>query len=451
MTDLVQYTAQFGLALDDLTPQRVAMFVAARNAAPWVEEMVVPVAHDERRSDEPSLAEKETERYHELTAYQDEAEGARLPADEMDVALTGDAEDLPRVFPAQWLLEETQPDLFYARLAQGELLVPLWQRPTQQPDDAEDEIRQRELVEDDLQARAQRQHAYVLLDTSRTMNDHDRRGPVARGLALAFLLKGHQQRARLHLRPFTAEVGELSSGTGHEAFRAIAARVLSLPNAGQTRIQTALEQAVADIAAGGPCLRSEIMLITDGLSRIAECPLRGQKLHTFLIGDLLEKGETARTIETLKGWSETFHRVWTNRFADILAPTLADLEAAGGVLQALAEKAGRHPSRELGTRLRRMRQAVGYLLRQFQASRSKREPLPDEIAGLQAQLAATAPLLEACSEEALASALPTQPASSSLHAAGSSGAIGSGPGLWQRLKALAAAVAAWVRRALRRR
>ena len=48
------------------------------------------------------------------------------------------------------------------------------------------------------------------------MQDRDRRGTVARGLALEFLRQGRKQGAWLNLRPFAVEVGALSSGAGDE-------------------------------------------------------------------------------------------------------------------------------------------------------------------------------------------------------------------------------------------
>lgn len=449
--DLLAYLREFDMDLSDLEPEQLGMFVAARNAARYVEDLELPIASRPHPGSETTLVEVETEKSIERTAYYMDLLESRLPADEMDVRQIEGAEDLPRIFPTQWLLEELDPDLFYLKLAQRELLMPQWQRATQGPQDSYDEVRQRELIQERAVARSAKLHAYVLLDTSRTMNDHDRRGTIARGLALAFLRKGHEQRARLNLRPFTAQVGELSTGVGKDDFRAIAERIVRLPNSGQTRIQTALEQAVQDIRTAGPCLGAGIMLITDGISRLSQSPLTHEKLHTFLLGDLFEKEGAAGTVSTLKQWSATFRRIWTNRFAEILAPTLDDCRAAADALQAILDEANEHGAPGIGRKLRRASENVKFLLRQFKRSLGKAGP-PTELASLEKQLSKA---------EAAAAMMPAEPTSApapdqasaraaSAEMAWSGGASGNRAdgrlGLW----ALIRRIAAWLLRRIKR-
>lgn len=337
--DIVRYLAEFGFTLADLEPEQLAMFVAARNAAPYIEELEIPVASQPSEQEGANLAERETQRTLQLTTCRSEELESRLPSDEMDVSLVGSTEDLPRVFPTQWLLEETVPALFYSKLAGRELLMPIWQRPQVTTETSSGESPERELVEDAAEEDRTRQHAHVLLDCSRTMNDHDRRGTIARGLALAVLERGFQQGARLNLRPFTAKVGQLSSGSGAEALHAISRRVITLANAGQTRIPGALETAVADVRRGGACPRADIVLISDGISRLQQSPLQDEKLHSFILGDLFEKKGENQTIATLKSWSTTFQRIWCNRFGELLAPHRRDLQAAQAVLRAAQAQA----------------------------------------------------------------------------------------------------------------
>ena len=61
-----------------------------------------------------------------------------------------------------------------------------------------------------------------------------------------------------HFRPFTDQAADLSSGTSRDDFRTIVRRVIDIPNAGQTRIQQALEQAIHDVRNAGPCLRADV-------------------------------------------------------------------------------------------------------------------------------------------------------------------------------------------------
>lgn len=380
--DLLSYLAGFGLTLADLEPHQAAMFVAARNLAEQVEGLDLPIASHDANDGDTTLADDGQPVG--LTAYQRDLDESPLPADEMELAPIRAIEDMARILPTQWLLEELWPEAFYAKLAERELLMPEWRQPTRDPRGESGNDTQHELVEAAAEADNARQHAYVLLDTSRSMKDHDRRGLVARGLALAFLRRGHEGRSQLHLRPFTARVGELLSGRGDEAFRAIVRRIIDLPHAGQTRIQAALEQAVADIRSGGPCLRADILLITDGMSRLGARPLDRERLHTFLVGDLCDVGDSNESVKTLKAWSHTFRRVWNSRFAEILAPTPADCLAAGELLQTLCDDPvglGHRPAT-----LDRVLANARSLLADLKRSLGKTATLPKELDGVERQL-----------------------------------------------------------------
>lgn len=392
--DLVAFLGEFDLDLDELEPEHTSMFVAARNLVECIDDLAVPVGSPESPPAEPALAEEPTEEIVERLDCLSETLDSRLPTDEMDVSVLHATEDLPRIFPTQWLLEEFRPEVFYAKAAEGELFLPVWQSPRRdRPRDTVD-APAGDLVDECVQAQQTRQHAYVLLDTSRTMADRDRRGTVARGLTLAFLLQGFRQRARLNVRPFTAEVGELSTGVGRDDFRAMACRVASLPNGGQTRIQTALEQAVADIRCSGPCRHADILLITDGLSRITRSPLAGEKLHTYLLGDLFENEETTSGLSTLKSWSTTFRRVWTNRFAEVLTPHWRDVKAAGAVLRSALERAEEPVSTDEAARLARLHASVKHLLHEYQRGLGKTDPLPAELGAIQELLEQPMPAAE---------------------------------------------------------
>lgn len=388
---LISYLADFGLTLGDLDPHQLAMFVAARNLAKEIEGLELPVASNETSVGDDSLAEHDTA--DELTAYQRDLADSELPADEMDVAPIRAVEDMARIFPTQWLLEEIWPEAFYAKLAERELLMPLWRQPTRGPQDDSDDSPDRELVEQQAKPDTVRQHAYVLLDTSRSMNDRDRRGIVARGLAIAFLHKGQESRSRLYLRPFTAAAGDLSSGRGVNDFHAIVRRIISLPHAGQTRIQAALEQAVRDIRSGGAFQRADILLITDGMSRLTQNPLADESLHTFLVGDLLEARESAGPVNTLKAWSRTFRRIWKGAFSEILVPTLEDCLTATESLQTLARDLPQDDSPCSAATFDRMLANIRSLLADMKRSLGKSAAVPDELQGMEKQLQETEQIL----------------------------------------------------------
>jgi hypothetical protein len=382
--DLVEYLAYFDLTLADLQPEQTAMFLAARNLAPLVAKLEIPLA-TQCSADQRVMRQRQTNRRLQQTLYVSDLEARDLPTDFMDVAPIRGTEDLPRIFPVQWMLEELCPDAFYAKVAQRELLMPLWQAPFGSPRDSDHDEAERELEEDGGAATSTLQHAYVLLDTSRTMNDRDRRATVARGLALALFHYGHQQRVQLNFRPFTAEVGPLTSGREKETLRAIVERIVTVPNAGQTWIQDALECAVADIRGEGPCRRADIMLITDGISRLTRRPMISERLHTFLLGDLREGEETAGAVSLLKAWSDSFHRVWKHRFAVVLAPRRDDLRAVEAVLRQAMQCGDR--SCDAATRLRRVLANAQALALEFKRRLDEVDAPPEDLLLLEQSVA----------------------------------------------------------------
>ena len=184
--DLVRYLGMFGLDLGQVNSEQVSMFIAARAVSEYVEDLAIPIATRPKPDEETTVREIETELPIALTGYVSDPVGAELPSNDMDVTTIQSAEQLARIFPTQWLLEDVCPEAFYAKVAQRELLMPEWQRPTQNPEDSYDDSPDHERIEDQAAPDTPKQHAYLLLDTSRTMCDHDRRGPVARGLPWHF-------------------------------------------------------------------------------------------------------------------------------------------------------------------------------------------------------------------------------------------------------------------------
>ncbi len=440
--DLVRYLGLFDLDLGQVTSEQVSMFIAARAVAEYVEDLAIPIATRPKPDEETTVREIETELPIALTGYVSDPVGADLPSNDMDVTTIQSAEQLARIFPNQWLLEEICPDAFYAKLAQRELLMPEWQRPTQNPEDSYDDSPDHERIEDQALPDTPKQHAYLLLDTSRTMCDHDRRGPVARGLALAFLLSGHRQRSQLNFRPFTEQAADLSSGTSREDFRTIVRRVIDIPNAGQTRIQKALEQAVHDVRDAGPCLRADVMLISDGISRLTENPFRDEHLHTFLVADLMAEDESTGIIRTLRDWSRTFRRVWKSRFKEILEPTIADLQAANAQLRAFADHA--EVSDEEAARLHQMLENVKYLAAEFKKAAGKKAPVPEEVQAIERDLAATEKQLPpppaASSQAGSTQAAAQGSMESSLTSGTAMAPAGESVGLWKWMRRIASSL-----------
>ncbi len=223
-------------------------------------------------------------------------------------------------------------------------------------------------------------------------------------------------------------------------------RIIELPNSGQTRIQTALEQAVEDIRSAGPCLGAGIMLVTDGISRLSQNPLTHEKLHTFLLGDVFEKVETPGTVSTLREWSATFRRIWKNRFPEILAPTLADCRAAALELERVLLESKEGDCRSEAARLHRAIENMKYLLREYKRSLAKGTPAPQELRGLEQQLV-EAEQLAARMTETTPSGSETGPRPSGRAPGGNShvetspgDVLADGVGLWEHLRRLVAAI-----------
>ena len=418
--EVVTYLGEFGIDLSDLAPEQVAMFVAARNAARYVESLELPVASKPEPSHGASLAERELEMILQRTAHDSAYHETSLPADDMGVGAIGSSHDLPRLFPTQWLLEDVQPTLFYHKLADGELLMPVWQRPSSGCHNSYDDTPARDLIDNAATPTARRQHAYVLLDVSRSMNDRDRRGTVARGLALAFLRHGQRGRCHLNCRPFNAEVQALSSGRGEGALEQLARRIIALPNAGQTRIQAALETAVQDVRRTGPCRRADIMLISDGISRLTRCPLSREALHTFILGELPESsreprqamvlphehvnlsqaaartgdpasgGTEADSIAVLEGWSKSFHQVGAPEFTRLLTPSRADVQAATRLLRERMERLDPDSTLDIADALHRLHRNAAFLLEQWKRIHGREHSLPEEETTLKQYLASAA-------------------------------------------------------------
>lgn len=388
--NLVRYLAEFDLALGDLLPPQLAMFLAARNAAALVEDLEVPMGEAVRADGDATLVQRAHRPQLEPTVHASASLERDLPTDTMDVGYAWSIEDVPRIFPLQWLWEEVEPAWFYTKLAQHELLLPRWRQVERLPEPAPSDAAGCQATGQRATAQFTRQHAYVLLDTSSTMQDHDRRGTVARGLALAFLRKGYRDGAHLNLRPFAAEVGQRLSGDSRADFSAIVRRVITVPNAGQTRIQAALERAVQDLQNVGACRGAQIMLITDGISRLGRNPLCGEALHTFILGDLFEEEGEDSTLHTLRRWSRTFRRIWTSRFAELLAPTWDDCRAASAALERLLEAYRSQPGQKPA--LARVVRNVRFLLEQFRRSAAGLGLAP-EVASMEARLESVEHLL----------------------------------------------------------
>ena len=144
--DLVQYLALFGLVLGAIQPEQVAMFIAARGAASYVEDLQIPIAARSKPDDVLSLRQLETDEAASLTGYSSELVGGQLPSDDMEVTTIRSTGSL-RGFSHPVAAGGGLPDAFYAKVAQRELLMPDWREPTGEPHGSDSDSPDHELVE----------------------------------------------------------------------------------------------------------------------------------------------------------------------------------------------------------------------------------------------------------------------------------------------------------------
>lgn len=272
----------------------------------YVKKLQIPVSSRKNPDGKMIRIKREVEKRVPKTRYKEGEKPTPLPADSMDIGTVKGPEDIPFALPTELLYMEEAPEEFARRYANRELLRTEWREPTRIPVTSYETIRQEEYVEVPAPPEEEKQHAYVLLDVSGSMDDEGK-SAVARALALEFLRSGYDQRSQLALRPFAGWTGTLASGRTMEDLGKITDYILTLNNHGGTNIQQALEQAVADITAKGDFERADILLITDGDSTLGENPLGKIKLHTVAIGN----GDTN---ETLQSWSTTYQRIAAEDF-----------------------------------------------------------------------------------------------------------------------------------------
>lgn len=178
--------------------------------------------------------------------------------------------------------------------------------------------------------------AHVLLDVSESMGKRDRRGVVARGAALAFLLMSHEREADLQLTPFASAPGETTSVKGVSGLHAQATRVLTVPNSGSTNIQGTLAKIAAEAL---PSQRTDLLLITDGLSTLSTNPLGSAHLHTVRIivsegewNDRLQQ-ELEGNMKILRQWSDTLIEMDLKAIMREIRPNLDDVLPFGHQLE----------------------------------------------------------------------------------------------------------------------
>ena len=130
---------------------------------------------------------------------------------------------------------------------------------------------------------------YILLDTSRSMDMH-MRSFYSKCIVAEFLRRKRDSGAKLFFRTFDSEVGKMYKVEKREDFPFLIEHVLLSTTGGvSTNLQKAVFRAVDDINFTKDMLNSEILVVTDGISKIDSDEMAQKlgniKLHVLKIGD----------------------------------------------------------------------------------------------------------------------------------------------------------------------
>lgn len=205
------------------------------------------------------------------TSGGDTASSANAPPEgliEVAVAQEYEAEcirswsDVPYVYSWQHLLPE---EVFLRRLAERTLFFPMAKAPR---------IRRVEGGEDDFSPTPSKQRVYVLLDTSASMMLHHRFA-LAKASALRFLRENRRSLGEVFFRTFDVDVGDLRTAAdiaGYDELLRRVARQHALGNG--TCLERAILTACDDIRERRALAGAEILVVTDGATRLDEDKIR---------------------------------------------------------------------------------------------------------------------------------------------------------------------------------
>jgi len=183
-----------------------------------------------------------------------------VPDNEMSIKSLENYQDLLKILPAQYALED---NVFDRKLINKELLVRDYQS-----------------------RRLKKQALYLLVDVSGSMRNGTKNA-YASGLALSFVRQAVSEGATYFLRFFDEDVSPLHKITNKEEAEKMCDTLVREPySGGGTRIDSAIDVAIKDIKDDPVAFeKSEIMIITDGEDRVDpnKGRLGGIKIHSTVI------------------------------------------------------------------------------------------------------------------------------------------------------------------------
>lgn len=203
-------------------------------------------------------------------------------SDKMEIETYRTINDLKKALPRELAQDD---DIFDAKLFTKTLMVQKFF------ESEADSFKPISTTQDDRGRGANKfeQKFYILFDRSRSM-ELKFRAFYAKCLVAEFLRRKLNSRAKLYYRGFDSELGELYTIEKPEDFPDMIENVLLTTTGGSsTNIQAAVFQAIKDIEYDKEMLNSEIVVVTDGASKIDKFEMKKRlgniRLNILKIGD----------------------------------------------------------------------------------------------------------------------------------------------------------------------
>jgi uncharacterized protein with von Willebrand factor type A (vWA) domain len=201
-----------------------------------------------------------------------------VPAEEYEADLIQSVQEVPRVYPHQFLLPDT---VFFQKLVERSLWLPRARAPQTYRFQSESET---------FKPDYRKQKVYVLFDVSRSMNMRWRIH-LAKAIAVVFLQRNRKELGTVYLRNFAETVHELQEAHDLPSYNNLISSIMHVKADGKgTVLQRAVLTAIEDIRKTAGLIDSEILVITDGAAHIELKKVKDAlgddiKLHTVKIGD----------------------------------------------------------------------------------------------------------------------------------------------------------------------
>jgi len=203
-------------------------------------------------------------------------------SDKMEIETYKNIIDLKRTLPRELAQDD---DIFNAKLFTKTLMVQKFY------ESESDNFKPVSTIKNEKGREANKfdQLFYILLDTSRSMDMH-MRGFYAKCIVSEFLRRKLDSNAKLFFRTFDTNVGNLYKIEKKEDYPFLIEKVLYSTTGGvSTNLQKAVFQAVSDINYTKDMVNAEILVVTDGISKIDVHEMIEKldkiKLHVLKIGD----------------------------------------------------------------------------------------------------------------------------------------------------------------------